>query len=118
MFDISCCLILSLLPEGAAVLVSALTASSWVEEAVEPVRAEISEQSERRESSQPQLTLNLFLDGDDYDANALNGCLHGGHLSCEQGLLSGGAGPRIARDLLGVGGDLGTLGEVFCDLDD
>ena len=44
MLDISCCLILSLLPEGAAVLVSAFTESSWEVEAVEPVRAEISEQ--------------------------------------------------------------------------
>ena len=85
---------------------------------MEPVRAEISEQSERRESSQPQLTLNLFLDGDDYDANAVNGCLHGGHLSCEQGLLSGGASPRIARDLLGVGGDLGALGVLVGNFHD
>ena len=47
MFDISCCLILSLLPAGPTVvlvLVSPLTGFIWEVEAVEPVRAEISDQ--------------------------------------------------------------------------
>ena len=85
---------------------------------MEPVRAEISEQLERTETCQPQLTLNLFLDGHEDDGHADYGCLHGGHLSRHQGLLSGGAGPREARDLLGVGGDLGTLGVLVGDFDD
>ena len=40
------------------------------------------------------------------------GGLYGGHLNLEQRLLSRGAGHRGGHDLVGVGGDLGTLGEV------
>ena len=73
---------------------------------------------DRAQPSQPQLTLNLLLDGHEDDGHALDGGLHGGHLREERGLLCGGAGHRGARDLLGVGGDLGTLGVLVGDSDD
>ena len=63
-------------------LVSALTDSSMVEGTVEPVRAEMKYQgSERTETSQAQLTLNLLLDGYEDGGHTDYGCLHGGHLS-------------------------------------
>ena len=40
------------------------------------------------------------------------GGLHGGHLNLERRLLISTAGHRGGYDLVGVGGDLGTLGEV------
>ena len=68
--------------------------------------------------TQSELTLNLVLELHKDDGHADDGGLHGGHLSLEQGLLCCGAGHCRARDLLGVGGDLGTLGEGVGDFYD